>query len=146
MELVSIEFSRVGRYQEAFSLLMIDVDNFKKVNDEYGHPAGDSVLKELARIIKETVRTVDVVGRYGGEEFVAVLPHTAHALAMETAERLRRTIHDHIFLAGDRKVHVTVSVGVASYPSPNVDSPATLIREADQALYRAKEAGRDLVA
>jgi two-component system cell cycle response regulator len=146
MQLISVEFSRVGRYQEAFSLLMIDVDNFKKVNDEYGHPAGDSVLKELARIIKETVRTVDVVGRYGGEEFVAVLPHTAHALAMETAERLRRTIHEHVFLAGERKVHVTVSVGVASYPSASVDSPATLIREADQALYRAKEAGRDLVA
>jgi diguanylate cyclase len=65
---------------------------------------------------------------------------------METAERLRRTIREHVFLAGDRKVHVTVSVGVASYPSANVDSPATLIREADQALYRAKEAGRDLVA
>jgi len=146
MEMISIEFSRVGRYQEAFSVLMIDVDNFKKVNDEYGHPAGDSVLKELARIIKETVRTVDVVGRYGGEEFVAVLPHTTHALAMETAERLRRTIHEHVFLAGERKVHVTVSVGVASYPSANVDSPSTLIREADQALYRAKEAGRDLVA
>jgi two-component system cell cycle response regulator len=146
MELVSVEFSRVGRYQEAFSLLMIDVDNFKKVNDEYGHPAGDAVLKELARIIKETLRTVDVVGRYGGEEFVAVLPHTAHELAMETAERLLRTIHEHVFLAGDRKVHVTVSVGVASYPSATVDSPSTLIREADQALYRAKEAGRDRVA
>lgn len=146
MEVISVEFSRVGRYQEAFSVLMIDVDNFKKVNDEYGHPAGDSVLKELARIIKDTVRTVDVVGRYGGEEFVAVLPHTTHALALETAERVRRTIHEHVFLAGDRKVHVTVSVGVASYPSAKVDSPATLIREADQALYRAKEAGRNLVA
>jgi two-component system, cell cycle response regulator len=146
MEMISIEFSRVGRYQEAFSVLMIDVDNFKKVNDEYGHPAGDSVLKELARIIKETVRTVDVVGRYGGEEFVAVLPHTTHALALETAERVRRTIHEHVFLAGDRKIQVTVSVGVASYPSASVDSPSTLIREADQALYRAKEAGRDLVA
>jgi len=146
MELVSVEFSRVGRYQEAFSLLMIDVDNFKRVNDEYGHPAGDAVLKELARLIKETVRTVDVVGRYGGEEFVAVLPHTAHELAVETAERVRRRIQEHVFLAGERKVHVTVSVGVATYPSANVDSPATLIREADQALYRAKEAGRDRVA
>ncbi len=138
--------SRVGRYQEAFSLLMIDVDNFKKVNDEYGHPAGDAVLKELARIIKETVRTVDVVGRYGGEEFVAVLPHTAHELAVETAERVRRRIQEQVFLAGESKIHVTVSVGVASYPSAKVDSPSTLIREADQALYRAKEAGRDRVA
>ena len=146
MQLVSVEFSRVGRYQEAFSLLMIDVDNFKKVNDAYGHPAGDTVLKDLARIVKETVRTVDAVGRYGGEEFVAVLPHTPHDLALETAERVRRRIHEHVFLAGDSKVHVTVSVGVASYPSANVDSPSTLIREADQALYRAKEAGRDRVA
>jgi two-component system cell cycle response regulator len=146
MHLVGVEFSRVGRYQEAFSLLMIDVDDFKKVNDEYGHPAGDAVLKELAGIIKETVRSVDSVGRYGGEEFVAVLPHTAHELAVETAERVRRRIHEHVFLAGESKVHVTVSAGVASYPSAKVDSPATLIREADQALYRAKEAGRDRVA
>jgi two-component system cell cycle response regulator len=146
MELVSVEFSRVGRYQQAFSLLMIDVDDFKKVNDEYGHPAGDAVLTELARIIKETVRTVDVVGRYGGEEFVAVLPHTPHDEALETAERIRLRIHDHVFPGGERKVHVTVSVGVASYPSAKVDSPSTLIREADQALYRAKEAGRDRVA
>jgi diguanylate cyclase (GGDEF)-like protein len=146
MQLVSFEFSRVGRYQEAFSLLMIDVDDFKKVNDEYGHPAGDTVLKELARLIKDAVRAVDVVGRYGGEEFVAVLPHTSHELALETAERVRRRVREHVFLAGEHKVHVTVSVGVASYPSAKVDSPATLIREADQALYRAKEAGRDRVA
>jgi two-component system cell cycle response regulator len=146
MELVSVEFTRVGRYQESFSLLMIDVDDFKKVNDEYGHPAGDAVLKELARIIKETVRGVDVVGRYGGEEFVAVLPHTLHDEAVETAERIRSRIHAHVFPAGDREVHVTVSVGVASYPSANVDSPSTLIREADKALYSAKEAGRDRVA
>jgi diguanylate cyclase (GGDEF)-like protein len=141
-----VEFSRVGRYQESFSLLMIDIDDFKKVNDEHGHPAGDAVLKEMARIIKETVRTVDVVGRYGGEEFVAVLPHTPHDEALETAERVRRRIREHVFLAGDRKAHVTVSVGVASYPSASVDSPSTLIREADKALYRAKEAGRDRVA
>jgi two-component system, cell cycle response regulator len=146
MELVSLEFSRVGRYPDAFSILMIDVDDFKKVNDEFGHPAGDAVLKDLAGIIKEAVRTVDVVGRYGGEEFVALLPHTTHAEALETAERVRQRIHDHLFPAGDKKVHVTVSVGVASYPSANVDSPSTLVREADQALYRAKEAGRNRVA
>ena len=146
MELLAVEFSRVGRYQDVFSLLMIDVDDFKKVNDEYGHPAGDDVLKELARIIKETVRTVDVVGRYGGEEFVVLLPHTPHPEALETAERIRLRIRDHLFPAGERQVHVTVSAGVASYPSANVDSPSTLIREADKALYGAKEAGRDRVA
>jgi diguanylate cyclase (GGDEF)-like protein len=77
---------------------------------------------------------------------VAVLPHTPHDEALETAERIRLRIHDHVFPGGERKVHVTVSVGVASYPSAKVDSPSTLIREADQALYRAKEAGRDRVA
>jgi len=146
MELISLEFGRVGRYQESFSLLMIDVDDFKRVNDEHGHPAGDAVLKELARIIKETVRNVDSVGRYGGEEFVVVLPRTPHGEALETAERIRGRVAGHFFPAGDRQVHVTVSVGVASYPSANVDSPSTLIREADKALYSAKEAGRDRVA
>jgi diguanylate cyclase (GGDEF)-like protein len=107
MELVSVEFSRVGRYQEAFSLLMIDVDNFKKVNDAVRPSRGGRGAQGAARIIKETVRTVDVVGRYGGEEFVAVLPHTAHELAVETAERVRRRIQEHVFLAGERKVHVT---------------------------------------
>ena len=146
MDLVSTEFGREVRYQEGFSLLMIDVDDFKKVNDAYGHPAGDAVLKDLARLLKDALRTVDAVGRYGGEEFVAILPRTPHAEALETAERLRRAVHDHVFLAGERKAHVTVSVGVASYPSANVDSPSTLIREADNALYRAKQAGRDRVA
>jgi len=92
------------------------------------------------------LRTVDVVGRYGGEEFVAVLPHTAHDKALETAERVRQRIHDHLFPPGEGKAHVTVSVGVATYPSASVDSPSTLVREADKALYAAKEAGRNRVA
>ena len=145
IDLVSNEVQRMGRYQENFSVLMIDVDHFKDINDRHGHPAGDAVLRELAQIIKDTLRTVDAVGRYGGEEFIAILPHTAYDEARLTAERVRVKVASHTFRAGRTPIPVTVSVGVATYPSEKVDSPNTLIREADLALYRAKEAGRNRV-
>jgi two-component system cell cycle response regulator len=146
MELLSNEFERVGRYQEGVSLLMIDIDHFKKVNDQHGHPAGDVVLRGVAHVLKDGLRTVDALGRYGGEEFVAVLPHTAHPEALVSAERLRKAVEGHAFRVGDRDLHVTVSVGVATFPSPTVESPNALIREADKALYRAKEKGRNRIA
>jgi diguanylate cyclase (GGDEF)-like protein len=146
MELLTNEFERVGRYQEGVSLLMIDIDHFKKVNDRYGHPAGDVVLRGVAHILKDSLRTVDAVGRYGGEEFVAILPHTGQEEAQGTAERLRRAVELHTFKVGDRELHVTVSVGLATFPSATVESPNALIREADKALYRAKEAGRNRIA
>jgi two-component system cell cycle response regulator len=145
MELLAAEFGRVGRYAAGVSLLMLDLDQFKRINDEHGHPAGDSVLKETARLIQETLRSVDVVGRYGGEEFVALLPHTSPEEAAATAERIRRRVEGHVFWFGTSPLHVTVSIGVASYPSSEVDSPQALVREADRALYRAKEAGRNRV-
>jgi two-component system cell cycle response regulator len=140
------EFGRVGRYEGGVSLLMIDIDHFKRLNDELGHPAGDHVLREAARTLRDAVRAVDSVGRYGGEEFACILPHTNHEEAMLTAERLRRAISEHAFRIGSRECRVSVSVGVATYPSPRVDSPGALVREADRALYRAKEAGRNCVA
>src|SRR5262249_20458310 len=146
IELVNAEFERVGRYEGGVSLLMIDIDHFKKINDEHGHPAGDAVLREVARVLKDTLRGVDALGRYGGEEFMAILPHTTHEEALQTGERLRKAIGEHSFRAGDRELSATVSVGVASYPTPAVDSPNALIREADKALYRAKQAGRNRVA
>lgn len=145
-DLVSNEVLRVGRYQESFSILMFDVDHFKDINDRHGHPAGDAVLRELARLIKDTLRTVDAVGRYGGEEFIAILPHTAYDEARLTAERVRVAVASRTFRAGATSILVTVSVGVATYPSEKVDSPNTLIREADLALYRAKQGGRNRVA
>ena len=96
-------------------------------------------------MLKETLRTVDSVGRYGGEEFVAILPHTLAEEARATAERIRRKVQGHVFWVGAKPLNVTVSVGVASYPSPSVDSPESLVREADRALYRAKQAGRNRV-
>jgi len=146
IDLVSNEVQRVGRYQERFSILMIDVDHFKDINDQHGHPAGDAVLRELAQIVKETVRTVDAAGRYGGEEFIVILPHTSYEEARSTGERVRQKVAARSFRSGMATIPVTVSVGVATYPSEKVDSANTLIREADLALYRAKQAGRNRVA
>ncbi len=146
MDLVHHEFDRVGRYQSAFSVLMIDVDLFKLINDEHGHPVGDAVLREMAQLLRETLRTVDSLGRYGGEEFLAVLPHTGVEEARQTAERLRHQVQQHRFHAGDGEVRVSVSVGVATCPAPGIDSPEALLRQADIALYRAKDAGRNRVA
>lgn len=146
LDLVQHEYERVGRYQSAFSALMIDVDHFKRINDQYGHPAGDGVLREMAQALRETMRAVDSLGRYGGEEFVAVLPHTAADEARQTAERVRHHVQRRTFHAGTAEVHLSVSVGVATCPGPGVDSADSLLREADKALYRAKEAGRNRVA
>jgi two-component system cell cycle response regulator len=146
MEQVANEFGRVGRYEGGVSLLMIDIDHFKQVNDQQGHQAGDVILRDVARLLKDTLRVVDSVGRYGGEEFVCILPHTNHEEALQTGERIRSGIADHVFRVGHQQCRVTVSVGVATYPSQRVDSPGGLLREADKALYRAKESGRNRVA
>jgi two-component system, cell cycle response regulator len=146
MELLSYEFQKVGRYQDKLSLLMVDIDHFKRINDEHGHLAGDAVLRQVAEILQDTLRTVDVVGRYGGEEFLAVLAHSGRDDALLTGERLRRRIQDSTFRVGDWDLRVTISVGVATYPAPEVDSPTNLVRQADQALYRAKQGGRNRVA
>jgi two-component system, cell cycle response regulator len=146
MDLVANEFERVGRYQEWLSVLMVDIDHFKLINDEHGHQAGDGILREVARIVKDTLRTVDSVGRYGGEEFMAILPHTSYDEGRRTGERVRKAVEENTFRAGDKKIKVTISIGVSSYPSETVDTPNGLIREADRALYRAKETGRNRVA
>ena len=146
MDLVHHEFDRVGRYQDAFSVLMIDIDHFKRINDAHGHPAGDAVLREMAQLLREGLRAVDSLGRYGGEEFVAVLPHTAAEEARQTAERIRHQVQDRVLHASEHEVRLTVSVGIATCPAPGIDSPDAIVREADKALYRAKEAGRNRVA
>ncbi|MFI5184147.1 MAG: diguanylate cyclase [Vicinamibacteria bacterium] len=145
MDLVANEVGRVGRYEGGVSLAMVDIDNFKQINDAHGHQAGDIVLRDVARIVRDTLRTVDSLGRYGGEEFAAILPHTDYKEALQTGERIRQAVAGHPFRVGPRELRVTVSVGVATYPSDTVDSPGALVREADKALYRAKQAGRDKV-
>jgi len=146
MALVANEFERVGRYQEWLSVLMVDIDHFKRINDEHGHPTGDIILRDVARIMRETLRTVDSIGRYGGEEFIAILPHTSYDESKRTGERVRKAVDDHTFRSGEKKIKGTISIGVSSYPAEGVDTPNGLIREADKALYRAKETGRNRVA
>jgi diguanylate cyclase (GGDEF)-like protein len=146
MELLGREVERSVRYPGGVSALMLDIDHFKKVNDEHGHLAGDAVLREVARLLRGALRTVDSVGRYGGEEFLVLLPQTPPDEARRTGERIRQQIGDHVFRVGTRELRVTVSVGVATWESGGAQSAEGLIREADQALYRAKEAGRNRVA
>jgi diguanylate cyclase (GGDEF)-like protein len=139
------EVLRSDRLSHKFVVLMLDVDNFKKFNDTWGHPAGDEVLKRLARTLQELVREVDTAARYGGEEFMVILTETPATEAMRVAERVRARVSE-IRLAqpGGVEVGVTISVGLAEFPSSG-KTPETLIEAADQALYRAKESGRNRV-
>jgi diguanylate cyclase (GGDEF)-like protein len=124
---------------------MIDIDHFKSINDTHGHLAGDAVLREAAQVLREALRSVDSVGRYGGEEFIAILPHTPREEAIATAERIRQRMADHPFEVGQTRVTITVSIGVAGYPAGTTDGPNALVSEADRALYEAKELGRNRV-
>ncbi len=128
------------------TLLVVDLDHSKRVNDSYGHLAGDEVLREMATLLHDAVRTVDMVARYGGEEFVVVLPETSLKGGCAFAERLRERIEGQAFSTGGRtRVRLTASVGVAGFPAAGVESVDTLFARADAALYRAKHEGRNRV-
>jgi diguanylate cyclase len=135
------EFRRFGRI---FSLLLIDVDHFKRCNDRYGHPAGDVVLRELAAVFSQQVRDIDLVTRYGGEEFAIVLPSTPIAGAVAAAERIRRTVEAAVFPGLERGLQVTISLGAAELGAAL--EPKQLIDQADAALYRAKDESAPVVS
>ena len=136
------EVERATRFQRPLSLLLLDLDFFKNVNDTYGHTVGDAVLRELARRLASCVREVDVVARYGGEEFVVVTPETDIEGAERLAARICEAVREEPFVVGDDVVQVTVSVGIASLPQHGSAS-GDLVRAADEGLYAAKHAGRD---
>ena len=133
------------RLHEPISLVMCDIDKFKSVNDNYGHQAGDAVLKEFAQLLKSEAREIDRVGRYGGEEFLLVLPGTVLDAAVTFAERLREKVEGHTFTYEGGTLQRTMSCGVASSPHPRVKDEDSLLRAADDALYVAKETGRNRV-
>jgi diguanylate cyclase (GGDEF)-like protein len=145
-DLLQDEFERAERSGDLISVAMFDLDRFKAVNDTYGHQAGDRVLLQLADILRETAREIDRLGRYGGEEFMALLPETSIDDAAVFVERVRREVARTPFDAGkEEPLRMTVSAGVACYPWPGVENPETLVRLADEALYAAKATGRDRI-
>ena len=144
MEFLEREIGRCLRYKRALSLIMIDVDHFKKVNDTHGHIAGDFVLRELAQRIKQRIRKEECFARYGGEEFAVVIPESGPVKARRFAEKLRKLVADEPFAFEGKEMNITISLGVADMGS-DITEPAEFIKVADAHLYKAKEAGRNQV-
>jgi diguanylate cyclase (GGDEF)-like protein len=138
------EIKRSRLHKNSLAFLMIDADHFKAVNDQHGHLTGDAVLKEVAHIIQEGVREIDIVGRFGGEEFCVVLPDTDLEGSRVVAERIRRAAERKLIKAYDNALHITLSIGIALYPSDG-KLLEELMDKADWALYRAKSQGRNCV-
>jgi len=138
-------FAHAKRLGEPFSCVMCDLDKFKVVNDTYGHQAGDAVLRQFAHILVEAAREIDRVGRYGGEEFMLLLPNALPDDAVVFAERVRKRVEAHTFTFDGGSIQRTASFGVAGWPHPRIDHCDDLVRSADDALYVAKETGRNKV-
>lgn len=145
LEVLKKELERAKRYKRDLSLLMLDIDFFKKINDNYGHLVGDKVLRDLVGLIKANIRQEEIIGRYGGEEFVLVLPETDSKGAYMLAERLRKIIELYKFIFEDVVIPVTVSIGVSSLNGREDIDYMKLIEEADANLYKAKKSGRNRV-
>lgn len=141
------EVARHHRYKGSLSLILVDIDHFKAVNDTHGHAAGDEVLKFVAHMLQSSIRAVDYIARYGGEEIAIILPETSAQDALVLAERLREGIAAHPFVVqrgfdDATIIPVTVSIGLASLPA-EITTPSSLFEEADKALYSAKRTGRN---
>jgi len=142
-EALENEFLRAKRYGRPLSIAILDADHFKKVNDNHGHIVGDFVLKKLATLFQQNIRREELLGRYGGEEFVVVMPEVDSSGAFQLAEKLRKTVETTMFKSGETELPVTISVGVATLGEES--SVKDFLDTADQALYRSKEEGRNRV-
>ncbi|WP_394130262.1 diguanylate cyclase [Shewanella maritima] len=136
------EFERFSRYNDSATLVMLDIDHFKKVNDQYGHPAGDKVIQHIAHLLKQSLRETDCAGRYGGEEFAVVLAKTNAEEALHFTERLRKKIESSEVVYNHRKLKVTISLGINDL-TPSIKSSSNWLSGADKALYEAKQQGRN---
>jgi two-component system cell cycle response regulator len=145
MEYLEREFSRARRYSRNLSCLMLDIDHFKTINDDFGHLTGDYILKELASTIRRRIRREEIFARYGGEEFCVVLPESDPESVREFAGTVRRLVESHAFEFEGSRLSVTVSIGVG-HINPAMKEPAELLKAADEKLYEAKRSGRNRVA
>ena len=143
-EVLGTEFKKSRRYSFPLSCMMMDIDHFKNVNDMYGHPVGDMVIRDIALILQRSVRDIDTPCRWGGEEFIVLVPMTTKADALLPARRILESVANHAFAGlGDKKL--TISIGIADLSGPGVDSADKLVQAADEALYQAKKNGRNRV-
>ena len=138
-------FEHSARLHEPLSCVMVDLDHFKAINDRYGHQVGDAVLKQLAMLLRRVAREMDRVGRYGGEEFMVILPGTVLDAGVTFAERARQEVADHVFTFDGGTLRATMSCGVAAWPHPRIAERQELVKAADDALYVAKALGRNRV-
>ncbi|MCS7233302.1 MAG: diguanylate cyclase [Synergistetes bacterium] len=145
MIILGTEFKRSKRYKNPLSVIIGDIDHFKSINDNYGHLIGDEVLRICAKLIKENTREIDVAGRYGGEEFLIILPNTTLDGAVIVAERLRRKIKEIPFKVLDKNfpIHISMSFGICSYPEKDIENEEDMLKLADEALYISKQNGRN---
>jgi diguanylate cyclase (GGDEF)-like protein len=144
-DILAQELRRAAREGTPLAIVMADLDEFKSINDRFGHPAGDAVLQQASHRLSACVRTYDHVGRYGGEEFLIVLPNCDREQARKLSERLRQSVAGAPMEAEGKALHITCSLGVAITDTPNEISVTALVQSADQALYLAKKAGRNCI-
>jgi diguanylate cyclase (GGDEF)-like protein len=144
-ERLSAETQKAFESESNLSMIMVDIDHFKKVNDTFGHDGGDKVLREIASLLKNSVRKHDTVARYGGEEFVLLLPGAPLDPTNMVAERIRRSVENTSFDMGQTQIHITISLGISSFPIHRMKSKEELVKMADLALYEAKRGGRNRV-
>jgi diguanylate cyclase (GGDEF)-like protein len=143
--ILELEIKKSTRYQRTFSILMIDADNLKEINDRYGHEAGDRLIKAMANTIQGCMRESDILARYGGDEFIALLPETDLQHALEAGERIRTAVENTAFDMNGQQIKSTVSIGIASFPH-QAGNTIELLRKTDRALYASKHAGRNRVS
>jgi len=144
-ERLSAESQKAFESESNLSMIMVDIDHFKKVNDTFGHDGGDKVLREIASLLKNSVRQHDTVARYGGEEFVLLLPGAPLDPTNMVAERIRRLVENTTFDMGQTQIHITISLGISNFPIHRMKSKEELVKMADLALYEAKRGGRNRV-